>query len=197
MPRQYQMTNRAAAKERTRATILEAALAEFTGSWFDEVTIADIASAAGVSQQTVINHFGSKMGLYLAGLSEVVAPRIRAARSSAVPGDLDSVVGAVLADYQESGDATVRTEALALRDQELAEVVDSGRRAHREWVGAMFEPQLAGRSGAARDRLLTLLALALDAGTWHRLRRQQGLGPQQVHKHLLQLVGALLANVEE
>jgi AcrR family transcriptional regulator len=196
MPRQYQMTNRAAAKERTRAAILEAALAQFTDSWFDEVTIADIAHAAGVSQQTVLNHFGGKMALYLAGLAEIVAPRIRATRARARPGDVGSVVDAVLADYEESGDSTVRTEALALRDPELAEVVAGGRRAHRDWIEAMFSPQLAGRSGAARHRLVTLLALALSASTWHQLCRQEQLGPRQVRRHLLQLVEGVLASVE-
>jgi AcrR family transcriptional regulator len=196
MPRRYQMTHRADAKERTRTAILEAAFDGFRDRWFDEVTIADVARRAGVSQQTVVNHFGNKMGLYLAGVAEIVAPRIRAARSSARPGDVASVVDAVLADYEETGDGTVRTEALALRDPELADVVAGGRRSHRRWVEEMFEPQLADRRGAERDRVVTLLALALTASTWHQLRRQEGLSRRQVRTHLLALVASVLASVE-
>ncbi|HET9501507.1 MAG TPA: TetR/AcrR family transcriptional regulator [Marmoricola sp.] len=190
------MSSRAAAKERTRAAILEAAHAAFAGRWFDEVTMADVAAAAGVSQQTVVNHFGSKMGLYLAGVAELVAPRIQAARDGVEPGDVAAVVDAVLDDYAETGDGTVRTEALALRDPDLAEVVAGGRRAHRLWVEQVFAPQLADRTGSARERLVTLLALALDAGTWHRLRRAQGLGRTQVRGHLVELVDALLGTPE-
>jgi AcrR family transcriptional regulator len=192
MPRTYEMATRAAAKERTRAAILDAAFEQFSGSWFDEVTMAQVARRAGVSQQTVVNHFGTKMGLYLAGLDEIVAPRIVAARSGITPGDVQAVVDAVLRDYEETGDGTVRTEALALRDAGLAEVVASGRRAHRSWVAEMFAPRLGGVPEPDRRRLVTLLSLALDAATWHRLRRDEGLGRAEVRRHLVQLVERLL-----
>lgn len=193
MPRPYQMTARAAAKERTREAILEAAFERFSDSWFDEVTMADVARAAGVSQQTVVNHFGSKMGLYLSGIEEIVAPRIREARAGVAAGDAAGAVDAVLREYEQFGDGTVRTEALALRDAELEQVVTEGRRFHRTWVRNTFQPQLSGRPRAERERLLTLLALALDASTWHRLRRAAGLGSAQVRRHLLALVHALLS----
>jgi AcrR family transcriptional regulator len=196
MPRAYEMSSRAAAKERTRAAILEAAHESFAGRWFDEVTIQDVAAAAGVSQQTVVNHFGSKMGLYVAGLEELVVPRIRAARDGVEPGDVDAVVETVLDGYEEMGDGTVRTEALALRDPGLADIVAGGRRAHRQWVEKVFAPHLAGHGRPARERAVTLLALALDAGTWHRLRRIQGLGRPQVRRHLVELVEAVLATSE-
>jgi AcrR family transcriptional regulator len=193
MPRPYQMTTRAAAKERTRLMILESAFERFSDSWFDEVTIADIARAAGVSQQTVVNHFGNKTSLYLSGVSEIVAPRIRELRSRVAVGDVAGAVDAVLAEYEEFGDGTVRTEALALRDPELEQVVTEGRKFHRAWVRQIFQPQLSGRPRAERERLLTLLSLTLDAATWHRLRRGAGLGPIQTRGHLLTLVHALLA----
>lgn len=194
MPRSYTMGSRAAAMERTRREILERALELFTANWFDEVTMADVARAAGVSQQTVVNHFGSKTGLYLAGLSEFVVPRIAAARADVRPGDVAGVVDAVLRDYEESGDGTVRTLALALREPDLADVVEDGRRAHRRWVEEMFAPQLTRRRGAARERLANLLVTALDVHTWHQLRRREGLGREQVRRHLRMLLESLLAH---
>ena len=56
----YSMELRAAAAEATRERILSAAADVFLEGWYDDVTIAAIAKRAGVSGQTVINHFGSK-----------------------------------------------------------------------------------------------------------------------------------------
>lgn len=48
---------------RQRERVLLAARDLFAGSRFDDVTVAEIADAAGVSRATVFNHFGSKAGL--------------------------------------------------------------------------------------------------------------------------------------
>jgi AcrR family transcriptional regulator len=54
-------------RERNRAEqrdrILAAAFGLFSQRGFDEVRMADVAGAAGVSRATVFNHFGSKQGL--------------------------------------------------------------------------------------------------------------------------------------
>jgi AcrR family transcriptional regulator len=46
-----------------RAAILDAAQALFSESGVDEVTMAEVAEASGVSRATVFNHFGSKHAL--------------------------------------------------------------------------------------------------------------------------------------
>ncbi len=51
MARRYEMAGRAAAKQRTREEILDAAVELFTPAWFDEVTIADVAARAGMWHQ--------------------------------------------------------------------------------------------------------------------------------------------------
>jgi AcrR family transcriptional regulator len=61
-----QSGRREAQKARTRATIRSVAHRAFAASGFDAVTIADIAAAAGVSVQTVFNHFASKEELFFA-----------------------------------------------------------------------------------------------------------------------------------
>src|SRR6201991_3178513 len=128
------MTARDRARAATREAILDAAVELFTPAWFDEVTLADVAARAGVSQQTVVNHFGSKIQLYLTGLSERFVPEVMAARGRAVPGDVGSIVETVIDDHERTGDGTFRTEALAERIDDLREVVAGGRRAHRAWV---------------------------------------------------------------
>lgn len=194
MVRRYEMTGRTAAKQRTREAILDAAVELFEPAWFDEVTLADVAARAGVSQQTVVNHFGSKIDLYLIGLSERYAPRVDSMRADAVPGDVASVVDTALRDYETTGDATIRTLALAARTPELVPVAEGGRRSHQEWVARVFAPQLGRRRGAARARQVRLLAAVLDVRMWHQLRREDGLDVEQTREHLVVLVESLLAS---
>jgi AcrR family transcriptional regulator len=193
MVRRYEMTGRAAAMQRTREVILDAAVELFTPAWFDEVTLADIAKRAGVSQQTVVNHFGSKIDLYLTGLSERYVPGVLALRGSAVPGDVSSIVGVVLDDYEETGDATIRTLATAARTPELLPVVEGGRASHAAFVRRVFSPQLSKRRGRVRERQERLLAAVLDVRMWHQLRREQGLEVDEAREHLTSLVKAVLA----
>jgi AcrR family transcriptional regulator len=74
-------STRAAQKARTRARIRTAAHAMFAAAGFDAVTIADIAAAAGVSVQTVFNHFASKEELFFADRAEWVEGPARAVRT--------------------------------------------------------------------------------------------------------------------
>ena len=175
MARRYAMEGRTAAMQRTRESILDAAVELFGPAWFDEITLADIAKRAGVSQQTVVNHFGTKIDLYLTGLSERYVPEVLAVRGNAVPGDVASVVDAAVRDYEETGDGTIRTLSLAARTPELMQVVEGGRESHHAWVAHAFAPQLARRRGRNRERLARLLAAVLDVRMWHQLRREEGL----------------------
>ncbi len=52
--------------DRTRAALLDAALAEFAAKGFAGARVRDIAERAGVSKDLIAYHFGSKDGLYLA-----------------------------------------------------------------------------------------------------------------------------------
>jgi AcrR family transcriptional regulator len=187
------MSTRTAAKERTREAILDAAVDLFTPAWFDEVNLADVAARAGVSQQTVVNHFGSKIQLYLTGLSERFVPGVLEGRSRAVPGDVRSIVETVMDDYERTGDGTFRTVALAERIEDLSPVVEGGRASHRAWIDTVFAPQLARRRGRRREQLAVLLATALDVMTWKTLRRDHGLDRAATATHLEALVNGVLA----
>ena len=193
MARRYEMSGRAAAMQRTRESILDAAIELFGPAWFDEVTLADVARAAGVSQQTVVNHFGSKIGLYLAGISERFAPAVAELRAHAEPGDVGSIVDTVLADYETSGDGTFRIVALAERIPELEQIVEGGRASHRAWVEHVFAPQLKSVRGKRRERTALLLATTLDVLVWKRLRRDEGLSVDETAAHMRLLVDGVLA----
>jgi AcrR family transcriptional regulator len=57
--------------EATRARLLEAACQAFTERTFDEVSVTDIAEAAGTAHGLIFHYFGSKRGLYLEALRDV------------------------------------------------------------------------------------------------------------------------------
>ena len=89
--RAYDMTKRAEAVAGTRRRIAEAALELFKERDFDAVSLNEIARAAGVSHQTVLNHCGSKAGVVLAA-GELFGEQVRDLETDAVPGDVASVV---------------------------------------------------------------------------------------------------------
>src|SRR5919106_473745 len=64
--RTYTMRARAEAVEATRERIARAAMQRFLTEPYDDVTIASVARDAGVSHQTLLNHFESKDGLFAA-----------------------------------------------------------------------------------------------------------------------------------
>lgn len=194
MARSYSMASRDEARLRTREVILDVAMEHFGDAWYDDITLASVARAAGVSQQTVVNHFGTKLGLYLAAVSERSVPVMMAARDRGVAGDVCSVVEAVVADYEHSGRGTVRAIALADREPDLAEMLDAGARFHRAWVAEKLAPRLTGLSARERERRERLLAVVLEARTWHQLRDTHGLGPEETADHLVTLVEALLGS---
>lgn len=171
--RQYKLGVRAASAERTRESILDAAVEAFRDRWYDEVTLADVAREAGVSQQTVVNHFGSKEDLYLVGVRERWAPAVNEVRSRVAPGDIASIVDTVCDDYAATGAETLRTLALAERSPVLAEIVRQGRLSHVAWVTTALGTLLDPLDDAARARAINLCATVLDVRTWTQVRNPE------------------------
>jgi AcrR family transcriptional regulator len=177
----YSMQLRAATAEATRERILEAAADAFLERWYDDVTIASVAELAGVSGQTVLNHFGAKEQLAAAAYDHV-GEQIVAKRYSPEAGDLPALVEALVEDYETTGDAVVRLLALEERAPSLQPLLRRGRESHREWVGTMF--------GA--PELVPELVVATDVYTWKLLRRDQGLSRDETFASILKIVEALL-----
>jgi AcrR family transcriptional regulator len=173
--RAYRQTVRAAATDATRARIVDAAMELFLERWLDDVTLRDIAATAGVALQTVVNHFGTKDGLFLACIDRF-QEQIEEIRNQAEPDDVRGAVAVLMSDYERTGDANVRALAVEDRIPALAQALAQGRSFHREWVERTFPGALRGLSGAARERRLLALCAALDVTTWKLLRRDQGLG---------------------
>jgi AcrR family transcriptional regulator len=182
--RPYRQTARAAAAAATRERILDVATAQFLQRFYDEVTLAGIAKDAGVSQQTLINHFGSKEGL-LQGVADRLDPeRFRRERA-------DDPVEGVVADYEPAGDATIRLLALEERVPAVAPFLARGRAGHRAWVEQAFAAQLPPEGDEAREQAVNLHVVATDITTWKLLRRDMGLSRAQTVDAMKALVAAL------
>jgi AcrR family transcriptional regulator len=179
--RAYTMDLRAAAAEATRERILAAAAELFLERWYDDVTIAAVAEHAGVSGQTVINHFGGKEQL-AAAAHQRLSEGIVSLRYTPEAGDVPALVEAVVDDYETTGDAVVRLISLEDKVPSLQPLLAKGREGHREWVEAMF---------GAPD-LVPELIVATDVYTWKLLRRDQGLSRDETVAAMLRIVQALM-----
>ena len=188
--RVYRQSARAAAAEATRERILDAALELFLVRWFDEVSLRDVASQAGVALQTVVNHFGTKDALFLAAV-ERYSQSIQDIRNSAAADDVGGAARVLAADYERHGDANIRALFLEHRFPALASALAEGRRWHHEWVERTFPGALAGLSGAARTQRLMALSAATDVTTWKYLRRDHGLSQARTAAVLQELIEAL------
>jgi AcrR family transcriptional regulator len=186
------MRARAESAQATRERILGAMLELLLERWYDEVTLRDLAKAAGVSLQTIVNHFSTKEGVLAALLEdprllEVFAGQRFKARADDVPGAVSLLVG----DYERAGDAMIRFLALESRVPSLAGVLSIGRVGHRDWVQAAFPGAVAELRGAERERRVVLLICATDVYTWQILRRDQRLTRAQATTAMAELVEAL------
>jgi AcrR family transcriptional regulator len=97
--------------EQTRKRLQEEALRLFTERGFDNVTVAEVAGAAGVSHMTFFRHFPTKESVVLDDPYDPVLGEAVARTSTDEPA-LDRVIAAVLDAWEnldEPGDQQTRT----------------------------------------------------------------------------------------
>ena len=194
--RTYRMTARAEQVYGVRQRILTAARARFGTLPYEEVRLSDVAADAGVSPQTLHNHFSSKDGLLadtLQSFADAFAEDIWTLRGKSEPGDVAGAVRGLVRQYERLGDSNVRLLLLEQRSPAAAELLAAGRKAHQAWLGAMFGGRLPD-DRVARGRALAALYAATDVGTWKLLRRDRGLSrPATVAAMELLVEGVLAA----
>src|SRR5690349_17996503 len=154
--RTYTMAARADSAAATRERIARAAGELFLAEAIEDVTLVRIANAAGVSHQTVLNHFQNKDGVIRA-VAEVLGEETTSIRGDATPGDVAGAIHALVEDYERMGDANFRWAASAERSEGVAEVLDAARGSHQARLVAMFGGGLPARNGAARTRAISAL----------------------------------------
>src|SRR5262249_45446836 len=129
----YEMVARAEGVAATRDRIVQAALTLGLEQAYEDITLAAIARAAGVSHQTVLNHFGPK-DQAAAAAAERLARDTAAARARAKPGDVAGALGVLVGEYERFGDANVRWALASERLGALAPLLDAARAGHQAWI---------------------------------------------------------------
>lgn len=188
--RTYTQSSRASTTERTRQRILASAREQFYAAAYDDVTLSTIATAAGVTQQTVLNHYGSKENLF-GVLVELVDGEVTQRRATAPAGDVVGALRVLLEEYEEIGDSLIRFLALEERLPVLETIVESGRATHRAWLERVFAAELPA-GGIARRRTVTALYAATDLYVWKLLRRDLGTSLVETSRVMRRLIAGAL-----
>lgn len=188
------MRARARGVENTRASIMIAARGAFITQRYEQVTLAEVAGKAGVTQQTLINHFSNKEGLFRAFI-EGAAVEIDDLRGVVEPSDVAGTVRALMRQYEALGDANVRLAAAAESIPLLAEIAAGARQLHQQWLEEIFAARLPIEV-IARRRTVAALYAVTDVGTWKLLRRDLQLSPEETGVILHTLIQSVLASAE-
>ncbi|WP_157963699.1 TetR/AcrR family transcriptional regulator [Actinocorallia populi] len=179
------MGARAAAVEATRTRIMEAAAGLWMRQWNDDVTLQHIADEAGVSVQTIVNHFGGKDGLADA-VADLVASQTADVRR-APTGDVAAIVAVLFEDYEQHGDANVLWIAQIDRVPAAARAAAHARVQHRAWLEQVFADRLPA-PGPDREHALALHYAATDLYLWKLWRRDLGLSRQAAERAMRDLL---------
>ena len=190
--RQYTLGARGASTADTRQRILIATFELASENGRVELVLADVAQRSAVSVQTILRHFGSKEGLFLA-VMEFAGAAIEEERATP-PGDVVRAVQTIVAHYERRGDAVFRWLVQELSSEAAALVTTQGRVVHRRWVEEAFAPQLSPVGADEREERVDLLVVATDLYTWKLLRRDRGLDAAIVDHRILALVNLILDN---
>lgn len=170
--RPYIMTDRADSVEETRQRIIRTSRDLFQERWYDDVTLGQIAEAAGVSHQTVLNHFSSKEGVFGAVLAAVEAEVVEEDARGAVR-DTRTAVRHLLERYERMGLENARFVVQEHRSVVLHETLEWARAQHRAWVEQVFAQRLPP-SGPTRRRKIAALIAATEVMAWKAVRHDYG-----------------------
>jgi AcrR family transcriptional regulator len=192
--RAYKQGARAEAAAETRSRIVQACLERLKTQVFEDITLDAIAADTGLTVQTVIRRFENKEGLLRAAV-DALGTQIRARRRAPQQGDVRASVRALVADYEITGGLVTH---LLAQDHHRAvrEVLELGRKGHREWVQDAFREGLEQFSGAERERRITGLVVLTDVYTWKLLRRDQGLSAAAVTTIISELIEAWMRSTQ-
>lgn len=188
--RQYRMDVRARRSEETAQRIRELALERFLSRPYDEVTLAEVAEAAGVTVPTLIAHFGRKEDLFAAVLEDW-GDRMIESRDEAPVGDHAGAIRNLLDHYDTEGNRILHLLAEEGRFPAVRAMTDEGRKFHREWVERIFEPSLRSLRGTRREQLVIQLVVATDLLTWKLIRLDMKLSRRRTEAAIVQMVDAL------
>lgn len=189
--RVYRKSARAESERATAEAILSAARNAFQSDPFDRVTLRRIAEESGVTEQTVVRRFGSKVGLFNAFV-ERERPRILASRESKPQAGVPAAIEKLVDHYENDGDLILNLVAQEHRLEAIRRIVAEGRETHRSWVETHCAHVLRTVEGDPRELAVAAVIAATDLGTWKLLRRDLGHSKEDV----VSIMSELIAGIE-
>jgi AcrR family transcriptional regulator len=184
------MNVRARRSEATAERIRGVALEQFLSRPYEDVTLAEVAEAAGVTVPTLIAHFGRKEDLFAVVLEDW-GGRMVESRDEAPVGDHAGAIRNLLDHYDTEGNRILHLLAEEDRFPAVRAMTDEGRKFHREWVERIFELSLRSLRGARREQLVIQLVVATDLLTWKLIRLDMKLSRRRTEAAIVQMVDAL------
>lgn len=182
--RAYVQRDRAAAVQRTREAILEAAVGLGYRQPLAQVTLPAIAAEARVSVQTLLRQFGSRDGVIDAAVAWA-RPEVLAERTADAD-DVEASLAAIVDHYERVGDGVLLLLGQESWEPVAARVTSPGKRLHREWVEKVFPARPA--------EIHDLLVVATDVYAWKLLRRDRGLSRDDTLARVTAMVEAVIAD---
>jgi len=166
----YDNTRRRLRAEETRQSIISALGSLWKQYAISDITLDMIADEAGITKRTILRKFGSKENLMVESLSYDPA-EISKQRDLAVPGDLDNILRTLLTNYENIGDAAIRTIQLEPKIEIAQKIGEKGRVIHREWCKRVFAPFLPELNSKDYPVQLNSFIAATEIFLWKLFRR--------------------------
>jgi AcrR family transcriptional regulator len=163
-------------KRMTRQLISDTATGMFLESGFDEIRVADVAAACGVSEKTVYNYFPTKESLIFDRFEDMEADVQRALGPDASPSSpVEAIVKIIVAELHrmfDSWDDTDRPFDLAMmrRFTELVRQTPALRSAQMEMMERVVQAMavaMAARAGVDPEDPEPQIAAHALGGLWH------------------------------
>jgi AcrR family transcriptional regulator len=186
----YTMVARAEGMVATRDRIVQACLELALEQAYEDITLVAIAEAAGVSHQTVLNHFASKENV-AAAAAELLGCQTQAVRDKARPDDHPGAIAILVGEYERFGDANARWASASERLGSLAPLLERARAGHQAWLDRVFSDLLPTAPDARRDAIHAL-HVATDVYTWKLLRRDLQRSRAETQRIMLDMVHGIL-----
>lgn len=192
--RTYELKARAERQQQTRQRIVDATVALHEEVGPARTTVTEIARRAGVTRLTVYNHFPADSELFAACQGEFLTrhplPDLGPALALEDPrARVAAALAALYASYRARGAMTSKVlrdrSALPALDELMARTADVQVAGLTDALAAGF----AHARGATARRVHAVAALALDFGTWDRLKRE-GLDDAHAAELMADLVAA-------
>jgi TetR/AcrR family transcriptional regulator of autoinduction and epiphytic fitness len=190
---------RTARSARTRDAVVEAYL-ELVEDGDPRPTARSIAERAGVSLRSVYVRFEDRDDIAVAAAQRQWERIVAIARPIPLDAPFATRVSQFIAQRTRVLEMVAPVRRAAEHEEslshELPRLLDWARNLARDEIAAVFAPELALLSGAARTRRLDALDVVCSTNTWDALRRHRRLPVAGARRVITEMIEALLPEEE-